>query len=163
MADLVIHYTAAHLLARAASDPRKRILFYLGNCVPDLLYKFFYFFTASPTWYAEPTHSPLMLVVISYAMAFLFEAPLRRTAFGLLLAGSLCHVFIDLGKDYMGMGVILWTFPFSMNLAELGWYDTDASHLAWPWCLAIIGGTEAVVWMVRRAGRNPNSKLPTPN
>lgn len=151
MADLLVHYTAAHVLGKPMRDRRLRVIFYLGNCVPDLLYKTFYYLTASPGWYEEPTHSPLMLVVASYALALLFEERLRRAAFGLLLAGSLCHVLIDFGKNYMGMGVILWAFPFSMDTAELGWYHTEESLLAWPWCVAILAVTEGAWWAVRKA------------
>lgn len=149
MADLFVHYTAAHVLGRPMADPRKRVLFAIGNCMPDLMFKSFHFLTSSPTWYSEPTHAPLMLLVASYALAFLFEESLRRTAFGLLFAGSVCHLLLDVGKDYVGTGVILWGFPFTMHRVELGWYHTEDSPMAWPWCVAAIAVTEAV-WRLRR-------------
>jgi hypothetical protein len=149
MADLFVHYTTAHVLGRPMADPRKRLFFAVGNCLPDLMYKSFHFFTSSPSWYTEATHAPLMLLTACYALAFLFEAPLRRAAWGLLFAGSLCHLAVDVGKDYIGMGVILWAFPFSLDRVELGWYHTEESPLAWPWCVAAIAITEAV-WRLRR-------------
>ena len=154
MADLFVHYTCAHVLGRPLPDPRRRLLFAIGNCLPDILFKGLLYLTASPTWYVEPTHSPVMLAVACFAIAFLFEPVLRRAAWGLLFAGSLCHLLVDLGKGYMGTGVIPWAYPFSMRRAELGWYLTDESPLAWPWCVAAIAAAE-VAWRAwrRRAGK----------
>lgn len=126
MADLVTHVAAAYLPARAlVRDARVRAIVYLGACLPDLLYKTGVHALGAPTWFCEPTHSPLGLVPICWAAALLFEEGWRRRAFGALWAGSLTHLLVDLGKDYMGSGVILWGFPFTMDRAELAWYAPE--------------------------------------
>ncbi len=133
MADLVTHVAAAYLPARAlVRDPRVRAIVYLGACLPDLLYKTGVYALGAPTWFCEPTHSPLGLVPICWAAALLFEEGWRRRAFGALWAGSLTHLLVDLGKDYMGSGVILWGFPFTMDRAELAWYAPETRSSSSP-------------------------------
>ncbi|MBI4229382.1 MAG: hypothetical protein HY608_00945, partial [Planctomycetes bacterium] len=59
MPDLVIHVAVARvlLLGSRASAPW-RALFYLANCLPDVLYRVFSVGTASHDWYAEAAHAP---------------------------------------------------------------------------------------------------------
>jgi hypothetical protein len=126
MADLVTHVAVVFLPARTLmADARVRALVYLGACLPDLLYKAGVYALGAPTWFCEPTHSPLGLVPICWAAALLFEERWRRRAFGALWAGGLAHLLVDLGKDYMGSGVILWAFPFTMDRVELGGYAPE--------------------------------------
>ena len=92
-----------------------RALLYLGVCLPDLLFKSLLYLGGAPTWLCEPTHSPLGLVVFCYGAALLFEEPWRKRAFLALLGGSYLHLLFDFGKNYLGSGVILWAFPFSIH------------------------------------------------
>lgn len=150
MADLLTHAAIAHLAARPAGA-RERVLVIAGATLPDLLYKGFFFFTGSPTWYCEPTHSPLALPVFCGLIALLFEPPLRRKAFACLLVGAWLHVLVDLGKSYMGHGVILWAFPFSMDRVELGWYSTYADLWLMGASAGLIVLTELGARLFRRA------------
>lgn len=125
MADLLVHFASAFAAGRPLRDGRLRSILYVGVCLPDLLYKGLLYLGGAPTRLCEPTHSPLGLAAFCYAGALLFEEPWRKRAFGALLAGSYLHVLLDLGKSYMGSGVILWAFPFSMNAVELGWYNSE--------------------------------------
>lgn len=126
MADFLVHVAAAYLPARPLlRDARVRAVLYAGAILPDLLYKGLLYLFEAPTWLCEPTHSPLALLAIAYAAALLFEESFRARAFGALVAGSWLHVLLDMGKDYMGRGVIPWAFPFSMDLLEFGAYGNE--------------------------------------
>ena len=121
MADALTHFATAYLPARGLRDGRVRAILYVGVLLPDVLYKTLLYCFGAPTWLCEPTHSPLGAAAICYAVALLFEEAWRKRAFWALLAGSWLQILIDAAKDYMGMGVIPWAFPFSMDLFELGW------------------------------------------
>jgi len=132
VADLLVHFASGFAAGRPLRDGRLRAILYLGVCLPDLLYKGLLYLGGAPNWLCEPTHSPLGLVLFCYAAAMLFEEEWRKRAFAALLAGAYLHVLFDLGKNYLGAGVILWAFPFSMETVELGWYypeDTIAFML----------------------------------
>jgi hypothetical protein len=56
----------------------------------------------------------------------------------MFLAGSYLHILMDLGKNYMGQGVIPWAFPFSMDRIELGlYYPEDCIYFMLPAFLLI--------------------------
>lgn len=138
MADLLVHFASAFAAGRPLRDGRLRSIVYVGVCLPDLLYKGLLYLGGAPTWLCEPTHSPLGLVAFCTALALLFEEEWRKRAFGALLGGAYLHVLFDLGKNYLGSGVILWAFPFSMETVELGWYyPEDTLYLMIP-SLALI-------------------------
>jgi hypothetical protein len=157
MADLLVHFATAWLPARGLRDGRLRAVFYAGVCLPDVLYKALLYFCGAPTWLCEPTHAPLGLVPWCYAIALLFEPEWRRRAFVALLGGSWLHLLVDLGKNYMGSGVILWAFPFSMDRIELGWYyPEDTVYLLIP-AAAFLALAEGVRAFASRAAR-PRSR-----
>ena len=124
MADLLTHAAIAYACARPA-EPGVRGIFVAGTVLPDVLYKAGLYLFGGATWFSEPTHSPLILIVVAYAGALLFAQERRRTAFVALWLGSWLHVLIDVGKSYLGEGVILWAFPFSMDRVELGLYYSE--------------------------------------
>jgi hypothetical protein len=107
-----------------AATPASKLL--LADLTPFQLAGLLYL-GGAPNWLCEPTHSPLGLVVYCYAASLLFEEEWRKRAFAALLGGSWLHVLFDLGKNYLGSGVILWAFPFSMDRIELGWYGNEDS------------------------------------
>jgi hypothetical protein len=125
MPDLLVHAASAVAAGRPLRDGRLRAILYLGVCLPDLLYKGLERLGGAPNWVCEPTHSPLGLIPWCYAAALLFEEEWRKRAFGALLGGSYLHLLLDLGKNYLGAGVIPWAFPFSMETVELGWYYAE--------------------------------------
>jgi hypothetical protein len=154
MADLLVHFASGFAAGRPLRDGRLRSILYVGVCLPDLLYKTLLYLGHAPTWLCEPTHSPLGLVPFCYVGALLFEESWRRRAFVALLAGSWLHLLVDLGKNYMGQGVIPWAFPFSMKTVELGWYYPEQSLSLWLPSLALIAGVELIS---RLKGRRPAS------
>jgi hypothetical protein len=138
MADLLVHAASAYLPGRALRDARLRAVLYVGVCLPDLLYKGALYLWGASTWFCESSHAPLALVPTCYAAALLFEEAWRKRAFGALLAGSWLHLLLDLGKDYLGSGVILWGFPFTMDRVELGAYAPEETLLLTAPSLALI-------------------------
>ncbi len=125
MADLLTHVAVANLCGKTSKDARTRTVFLVGTCVPDIAYKGMHFLAGSPTWLAEPSHSPLPLMVLCYGLAMLFGLEFRKRAFGALYLGGLLHILLDLGKSYFGQGVILLGFPFTMDRVELGLYRPE--------------------------------------
>lgn len=125
MADLLVHLASARIPALPLRDGRTRAILYVGVCLPDVLFKGLLYFLGASTWACEPTHSPLGVVPFCFTLALLFEEAWRPRAFWALLGGSYLHILVDVAKDYMGTGVIPWAFPFSMDLAELGWYRPE--------------------------------------
>jgi membrane-bound metal-dependent hydrolase YbcI (DUF457 family) len=159
VADLLTHAALGYVVARPLRDPKARALVLAGTALPDVLYKGLVLGVGSNTWFAEPTHAPLVLVAICGLAAMFFEPALRRRAFWGLLVGSLLHVLLDLGKDYLGHGVILWAFPFSMDRAELGLYTNDQAVFFIPVAAGLIVITElAVRHRDRRIGARLGSR-----
>jgi len=142
MADLLVHFASAFAAGRPLRDGRLRSIVYVGVCLPDLLFKLLLYCGNAPTWLCEPTHTPLGLIPWCYLGALLFEEAWRKRAFVALLGGAWLHLLVDLGKDYMGNGVIAWAFPFSMKTVELGWYYPEDSPLLMLPALAVIGAVE---------------------
>ena len=123
MADLFTHVAIAHAGGRWC-DARFRAAMLVGTVLPDVLYKGCLYLFGSSTWFAEPTHAPLVLILVAYVGALLFEERLRPRMFAALWIGMWLHILLDLGKNYVGEGVILWAYPFSMHRVELGIYET---------------------------------------
>ena len=153
MADLLVHFASAFVAARPLRDGRLRSIVYVGVCLPDLLYKSLHYLGGAPTWLCETTHAPLGLLPFCYAAALLFEEEWRKRAFGALLGGACLHLLFDLGKNYVGSGVILWAFPFSMEAVELGWYvNEDSVYFMLP-ALGVIVLVELGSGLLRRSRR----------
>ena len=138
MADLLVHAASMAPGARLLRDGRIRALLFVGVCLPDLLYKTLLYVFGAPTWLCEPTHSPLGVLAWCWLLALLFEPEWRTRAFWALAAGCWLHQLVDLGKNYLGSGVILWAFPFSNDAVELGWYTNDDTLLFAPFALLIL-------------------------
>ena len=158
---MLVHFASAFVVGRPLRDGRLRALLYFGVCLPDLLFKSLLYLGGAPTWLCEPTHSPLGLFLFCYGAALLFEEPWRKRAFLALLGGSYLHLLFDFGKNYLGSGVILWAFPFSMQAVELGWYNPEDSVFYMLPALALIGGVELMGRIIERrsriSGRGPAS------
>lgn len=155
MADLLVHAASAFAVGRPLRDGRLRSVVYVGVCLPDLLYKALLYLGNAPNWLCEPTHSPLGLIPFCYAGALLFEEAWRKRAFVALLGGGLLHLLLDFGKSYMGAGVIVWAFPFSMRTSELGWYYPEESMVLMLPSLGLIAVVEGICRAL--SGRRPAS------
>ena len=148
--DFLSHYAIGHTGGKFLKDARVRVLFYMGNFLPDLVFKAFLYITNSATWFCEPSHSPVVLIFICYSFSLLFEEILRKPIFWALLIGSYLHLFLDAFKSYMGQGVVLWAFPFSMNRFEFGLlHPYETLYLMLPSTLLIIA-VEVFARMVKK-------------
>jgi hypothetical protein len=152
MADLLVHVASVAPGAKLLRDGRLRSLVYVGVCLPDVLYKLLLYGFGAPTWLCEPTHTPLGLLPFCYLAALFFEPEWRRRAFGALLAGAWAHLLVDVGKNFLGSGVIPWAFPFSMHTVELSWYAPEETVLLMPAALALIVAVEFLARRQRRSG-----------
>lgn len=144
MADLLVHLASAAPARLGLRDGRLRAVLWLGVCLPDILFKTLLYVFGAPTWLCEPTHAPLALLPWCYAGALLFEEAWRARAFAALLGGAWLHLLVDLGKDYLGWGVIPWAFPFSMTRAELGLYAPEDTVYGMPAAAVLICLVETV-------------------
>lgn len=157
MADLLTHLASGWLPGRALRDARARAVLYVGICLPDVIYKFLFTSLGASTWVCELGHAPLVVPVFCYALALLFEEAWRRRVFFALWAGSWLHILIDLGKNYLGDGVILWGFPFTMDLVELGLYRNEDMATVMPFALVFILVVELAARRLRRAPKARNA------
>ena len=142
MADLVTHFSLGYFLGRPVSDPKRRLLFYVGCVLPDLCFKGALIGFQSAIWFAEPTHSLFGSFLICYGFSLLFQPVLRRTAFLCLWLGYLSHIAVDLFKDNLGTGSVLLLFP-SMKRYEIPCYGPEASV---DWMPYWIGAVLVVEW-----------------
>lgn len=151
MSDLLVHYAVGHVGGKVTSSRATAVLFILGNFLPDIVYKTFLVATNSDTWFCEPSHAPLPLIMICLIVSQLFEESFRPRAFWALLLGSYAHIFVDAFKTYMGHGVIMWAFPFSTDRFEFGLYQPeDSVYLMGP-ALGLILIVEGIGWLSRKA------------
>ena len=155
MADALTHFATAYIPAKGLKDGRLRAVLYVGVLLPDVLYKTLLYCFGASSWLCEPTHSPLGAAVICYALALLFEESWRSRAFWALLAGSWLQILLDAGKNYMGMGVIPWAFPFSMDLFEFGWYRKEDSIYLIPLSFAQLLPFEIATRLFRKRPSQP--------
>ena len=160
MADLLVHVGAAYPAARLLRDGRLRALVYLGLCLPDLLYKSLLYGLGASTWICETSHAPLGAVPFCYLLALFFERDWRARAFGALWGGSLAHILVDAGKSYMGSGVILWGFPFTMDMGEAGLYAPEEMILLMPAALGLVLLTELALSRRATSSRGPTAPSP---
>ncbi len=152
MPDLAVHVCAAVVLGQALRDPAARALFYAGNCLPDLAQKTLMLGALAPVSFTEVTHSPFGVACLAYAGTMAFEETWRKRAFLLLAAGGLLHILMDATKSYLGHGMILWGFPFSLHRHEFGCYAPETSPtLLLPWALGAALLAEGLGRLCRRA------------
>lgn len=125
MSDLLTHFTAARLPALALRDVRLQALLVAGTFLPDVVAKGLYWVARAPEAFGSPAHSPVGLLALCYALAFLLPLPLRRPGFACLVAGGLLHVALDLLKENVGHGAARLFLPFDLRSVELGWLPME--------------------------------------
>ena len=162
MPDLAIHLAGAAVAApllRVRAAPW-RALFYLATCLPDVLYRVFAVGTASPTWYAEATHAPLVQAVWAYLFSLAFAPPLRRRAWGVMVAGMWLHGLFDMAKAPLDRGVVVWAFPLSIRRSQVGFLVSEESVGLSVLCLALFLAVEIACTLLHR--RRSDRPDPTP-
>lgn len=157
MADLWVHFATAYAPARGLPDGRLGAILYVGVCLPDLVYKGLLYLAGASTWACEPSHSPLAMIPLCYAAALLFEEAWRARAFATLYGGTLLHLLVDAGKNYLGAGVIPWAFPFSMSRLEVSLYFPEDTWRLMAPAAGLILLAEALSRLTRRCRRSPGA------
>lgn len=149
MPDLVTHLSAAALLRRLAGDRQTRLLFLLGAVLPDLFAKTCHVVLRSPVTFAEAAHAPTILALECLAVAYMFPHAARGRAWRALYMGGLLHVLMDLAKDHMGQGNVLFGFPFTAARVEVPLYMSEDAIFIAPMALAVFLVAEAITALRR--------------
>jgi len=152
MPDLLTHLASARVPGAFLRDRRVQALLIFGSFLPDVVSKTLYWAAWTPSDFLEPLHSPLGLLLLSYAAALFVEESLRRPAFAALFGGALLHVAVDMLKDNLGSGSSALFYPFSTREYELGWIDPENVVLLIPLDVAVLA---LMAWLERRLGRVP--------
>lgn len=124
MPDLVTHVVAGYGLQRGFS-PRLSAWFLIGAVLPDILTRPFTIVWPGSFWWTMPLHTPVGLLLVGAAVAFLHRPGGRRSVFLNLAAGSFVHVFLDLFQTHLAGSYYLF-FPFSWRSVEVNvmWPET---------------------------------------
>ena len=147
MPDLMTHFLASHLVRRgrdaAAANPWSgaiALVFYIGAVLPDIITRPLTILTGSQTvfWATMPTHTPVILVVESWALSLLCRMELRARVFGLLCAGWLTHLALDLLQRHIWNGAYFWFFPFSWATGQIPLFWPNDAMWAIPFLLIIV-------------------------
>jgi len=124
MPDLVTHVIAGYGVQRGLW-PRLSPWFLVGAVLPDILTRPFTILWPGSFWWTMPLHTPLGLLLVCAAFAFLHRPAARASVFLNLGAGSLVHVTLDLFQAHLAGSYFLF-FPFSWRSIEvdLMWPET---------------------------------------
>ncbi|MDM7924465.1 MAG: hypothetical protein QUS35_00425 [bacterium] len=121
MPDLVTHAAIGYLIRRpveilrpSRDDASKRMLFFLGVILPDILSRPIYILLPGLHDWVVAFHTPAGLLAASGLLASRFEKPFRPTAFRFLVAGGLFHFLLDCFQKQV-TGNNFWLFPFSYH------------------------------------------------
>ena len=139
MPDLATHLIAGCLVAETKRGicREARILFLVGNLLPDLLTRPFYAVLPAFYWLFAPLHTPVGLILICGIASYAFEKRLRGVAFRALALGSGLHLILDaLQKrvvDAYGM-----LFPAAWKDVYVGVFWPDESLYVLPALVAIL-------------------------
>jgi len=130
MPDLVSHYAVAHLVARRRWQPATSI-FLFGTILPDLLTRPLYIIWPETYWLVMPLHTPVGIVIVSWMIAILFRAELRRQIFWVLVLGAFLHFALDALQRHLIAGYF-WLWPFSWWTTERGLFWPEESLILAP-------------------------------
>ena len=109
MPDLMTHVLSGNLVRR---PHRYRELFFVGLALPDLLGRMPMIFHKNSYWFISPGHTPIGVLLMAYAISFLFKPAIRTTVFKNLLLGASLHLFEDLLQRHI-TDAYYWFFPFT--------------------------------------------------
>jgi hypothetical protein len=124
MPDLVTHVVAGYGLQRGLW-PRLSPWVLVGAVLPDILTRPFTILWPGSFWWTMPLHTPIGLLLVCAAAAFVRGPAGGRSVFLNLGAGALVHVFLDLFQAHLAGSYYLF-FPFSWHSVEvdLMWPET---------------------------------------
>ncbi len=125
MPDLVTHVVAGYGCQRGLW-PRLSPWFLVGAVLPDVLTRPFTILWPGSFWWTMPLHTPIGLLLVCAAIAFLHGPGGRRSVFLNLVGGALVHLFLDLFQAHLAGSYYLF-FPFSWRSIEIDlmWPETS--------------------------------------
>lgn len=170
MPDLITHAAAVLLpawLIGGRRELRGLPLLVAGTLLPDVLSRVPAILTGelhnrlhplpAPLLYGfDPLHQPVGMALAALGLGALMPPAGRGRATGLLWAGMMLHLLLDLFQFHEGAGHLL-LFPFSERTFEIGLFGSEASvFVAGPLALLclLVGGLR------RRARRRPSPVEP---
>lgn len=160
MPDLVTHVALGHILRRPyealrpdPDDASKRLLFYLGIILPDVLSRPLYILFPGVHDWVVAFHTPAGLLAASGLLASRFEKPFRGVVFRFLAGGGLFHFLTDCFQKQV-TGNNFWLFPFSYHNFGYGlFWAGEAMTFAPVWVgLAVLMEIGLWLFRARRSG-----------
>jgi hypothetical protein len=143
MPDLFAHFASGYLIGRIPSIRSWSAFLTLGAILPDLLTRIPEIildrFLGIPIYhFVEIFHSPLCLLLTSFAISLLIEHRARSKAFLSIFLGSTIHVVLDLMQKQFGSAIYMPFFPFSLDKVQWGLFHFNASIVFFPLLLILV-------------------------
>lgn len=145
MPDLATHLVTGYLVAetRQGLSQEAKVLFLVGNLLPDLLTRPFCAFFPGLYWAFAPLHTPVGLVLACGIASYAFEERLRGVAFRALTLGAALHLLLDaLQKRVVDVYGIL--FPLAWKDVYVGLFWPDESLYVLPVLVLVILAREVM-------------------
>tara|TARA_Y100001935_G_C17262436_1_gene487191 strand:- start:940 stop:1383 length:444 start_codon:yes stop_codon:yes gene_type:complete len=107
----------------------KRLIPYtlFGTIAPDLFKGLHRLLPPNYSWALYPTHSPIYMLLLFYALALLFHEIERKPLIFGSMIGMLVHLFLDLLQINMGGGYYMPFFPLSFYSFSFNIIKTETS------------------------------------
>ena len=124
-----------------------RLAVLVGTALPDIAYKGLHLGLRVPGEFLGPTHTPAGVLAMSYGFCLLFQEAERKIVFGGLVFGGMIQLFLDAFKSHLGLGGIVWAYPFSWQPYGFGLFRPENGiYITVPAILAAFG----LEWLFRR-------------
>ncbi len=108
-----------------------------GAVAPDLFKVISRLVSPKLGWAFYPTHSPIFMLVVFFAISLLFHQRERIPLIKGCMIGMIVHLFLDLFQINLGGGNYMPFFPFSFYSVSFGIIKTEASIFWLPITLII--------------------------
>jgi len=107
----------------------KKLIPYLlfGSVAPDLFKAVSRIVKPQYEWLFSPTHSPLFMLVVFYAISLLFHQRERILLIKGCMIGMIIHLLLDVTQINYGGGDYMPFFPFSFYVISFGLIKTETS------------------------------------
>ena len=98
-----------------------------GSVAPDLFKVISRIVMPEYEWVFSPTHSPVFMLVVFYAISLLFHQKERVLLIKGCMIGMVIHLLLDLTQINYGGGDYMPFFPFSFYTVLFGLIKTETS------------------------------------
>ncbi len=134
-------------------------MFYTGAILPDLVSKppTIVFPGQDVYWFVQPTHAPIAVALMGFALVMFLEERLRGRFLMLLGLGIASHYLLDLMQKHLLGGAYYWLFPFSWITFNIPVFWPSDTVLAIPFLLLAVGVMEVLSARRRHAPVAPRA------